>query len=65
MLLGRVALPVVAGGECNTKRNPAFYVAIVYLTHMLYMLRQHARLCNTCVSYSVVCSQQPVADYSL
>ena len=65
MLLGRVALPVVVGGECNTQRNPTFYVAIVYLPHILYMLRQQTRLCNPCVSYSVVCSQQPVAYYFL
>ena len=65
MLVGRVELPVVAGRDCNTQHNPAFYVAIVYPPHMLYMLCQHTRLRNTCVYYSLVCSQQPVAYYFL
>ena len=62
MLLGRVTLLVVARGDSSAQSDPAFYVAIVYLPHMLY---QHTCLCSTCVSYSVVCAQQPVAYYFL
>ena len=35
MLLGRVALLMGAEGDCNAQCKPAFYVAIVYLPHML------------------------------